>query len=88
MMTGRITLGRGGAGVVLEVCGVTAAEIGLPLVELRIDILGAPLNLTVDQAEAIAAALQLGARRARGEPMETELDRLLATRKPQERPAP
>jgi hypothetical protein len=79
MMIASITLGPGGQ--TIEVSGFTAEGLRVPLVELRGGPLGRPLNLTVDQADEIAVALQLAARRARGEPVETELDRLLAKRK-------
>lgn len=63
----------------LEISGVTAAEIGVPLVELRgnLEHLG---NLTPEQADQIAHALTNAARIARGEPKPTALDQLLAKR--------
>lgn len=76
----RIQLGRA-AETAVTVYGETAAELGAPLVEL-----GAALehlqHLTPAQADALAAALTLAARQARGEAMPpTELDHLLESRK-------
>lgn len=64
MMIASIPLG---ANLLLDVSGFTAAEMIVPLVELRGDVLERPLNLTPDQAIEIAAALVTAATRARQE---------------------
>lgn len=50
----------------MSICGFTAQEIGTPLVEVNYSYLIGPLNLTVEQAEAIAAGLLAAAKQARG----------------------
>ncbi|UGY23222.1 hypothetical protein HU675_0035485 [Bradyrhizobium septentrionale] len=61
----------------VSVHGETAIEIGTPLVELR-GALEYLQHLTPDQADEFAAGLQLAARKARGEPVPSPLDQLLA----------
>ncbi len=77
----RIRLGNG-AGQAVGVYGHTAAELGVPTVELAGDLEGLQY-LKPETAERLAEALQLGARLARGEtmPTTTALDVLLESRK-------
>jgi hypothetical protein len=77
MPIARIRLGRSDD-LAVAVYGETTAEFGVPLVELA-GALEHLWHLTPAQADELAAALTLAARRARGETMPiTELDRLLA----------
>lgn len=62
----------------VSIFAFTAAEIGVPLVEIRggehLD------NLTVEQAERLADGLRLACRVARGEAPPTALDQFLERR--------
>lgn len=56
---------RIGAHSHVSIYGFTAEQIGVALVEFR--YLGETINLTVDQADAIAAGLMKAAAKARGD---------------------
>jgi hypothetical protein len=80
MPIARIRLGRSDD-LAVAVYDETTAEFGVPLVELAgaLEHLWHLWRLTPAQADELAAALTLAARRARGETMPiTELDRFLA----------
>lgn len=64
MMIASIPLG---ANSLIDVSGFTAAEMRVPLVELRGDAFARTLKLTPEQAIEIAAALITAAARARQE---------------------
>lgn len=68
-----------GLKLAVRIHGFTAAEMGVPLVEIA-----GPLEdmqrLTIEQAEKIAAGLLLAARVARGEKLPTALDAFLQRR--------
>jgi hypothetical protein len=75
----RLSLGRSSHQAV-SVYAFTAAELGVPLVEIKgaVEYLE---HLTTEQAEAFAAGLMLAARVARGEVLPTALDQFLEKRK-------
>lgn len=84
LLTGRIALNSSSTRVVTIEGYPEDGEFGVATIELRGDLEGIR-HLTVRQADELAAALQLAARHARGETVETALDRFL---KPERKPAP
>lgn len=75
VLVARVVLGPG-AGMAVSVHGFTAAELGVPLVEIS-GAMESLHYLTIEQAEQLAEGLHLACRVARGERLPTALDQFL-----------